>query len=98
LTRGNLAVKARIQQEFKQVDYMGIMTDMWTSKSKDWYISITHHNLQCHHFPRSHTALNIATMLRKLVEEDWGVDLHMQVPAFTTDNAKNVVNAVSENL
>ena len=32
------------------------------------------------------------------MEEDWGVDLHMQVPAFTTDNAKNVVNAVSENL
>ena len=32
------------------------------------------------------------------MEEDWGVDLHMQFPAFTTDNAKNVVNAVSENL
>ena len=57
-----------------------------------------HHNLQSSHFPGTHTALNIATMLRKSVEEDWGVDLHMQVPAFTTDNAKNVVNAVSENL
>ena len=32
------------------------------------------------------------------MEEDWGVDLHMQVPAFTTDNAKNMVNAISENL
>jgi len=37
-------------------------------------------------------------MLQKLVEEEWGVDLHMLVPAFPTDNAKNVVNAVSENL
>ena len=104
-----LAVKARVQQELKQVDYMGMTTDMWTSRSKDGYISITahyispqfvmkHHNLQSSHFPGTHTALNIATMLRKSVEEDWGVDLHMQVPAFTTDNAKNVVNAVSENL
>ena len=77
-------------------------------QNKDGYISITahyislqfvvkHHNLQSPHFPGSHTALNIVTMLRKLVDEDWGVDLHMQVPTFTTDNAKNVVNAV-ENL
>ena len=61
------------------------------------YIS-QHYNLQSCHFPGSHTALNIATMLQKLVEEECGVDLHMQVPAFPTDNAKNVVNAVSENL
>lgn len=88
-----------VQQELKKVDYMGMTTDV------DGYISITahyispqmkHHNLQSSDFPGTHTALNIATMLRKLVEEDWGVDLHMQVPAFTTDNA--TVNAVSENL
>ena len=88
---------------------MGMTTDMWTSRSKDGNISITahyispqfvmkHHNLQSCHFPGSHTALNIAMMLQKLVKEDRGVGLHMQVPAFTTDNAKNVVNAVSENL
>ena len=83
-----------VQQELKQVDYMGMTTDMWTSRSKDGYISITahyispqmmHHNLQSSHFPGTHSALNIATMLRMLVEEDWGVDLHMQVPAFTTE-------------
>ena len=88
---------------------MGMMTDMWTSRSKDGYISITahyispqfvmkHHNLHSCHFPGSHTALNIAMMLQKLVEEEWGVDVRIQVPAFTTDNAKNVVNDVSENL
>ena len=89
-----------MQQEFKQVDYMGMTTDMWTLRSIDGYISIIthyispqfvmkHHNLQSCHFPGSHTALNIATMLQKLMEEEWGVDLHMQVPAFTTtDNAK----------
>ena len=92
-----------VQQDLKQVDYMGMTTDMWTSRSKDGYISVTAHHISPqfvmkHHFPGSHTALNIATMLWKSVEEDWGVDLHMQVPAFTTDNAKNVVNAISENL
>ena len=104
------SVKARVQQELKHVDYMGMTIDLWTSRSKtDGYISIIahyispqfvmkHHNLQSSHFPGSHTALNIATMLWKLVDEDWGVDLHMQVPTFTTDNAKNVVIAVSENL
>ena len=35
------AVKAHVQQELKQVDYMGMTTDMWTSRSKDDYISIT---------------------------------------------------------
>ena len=109
IDRRYLAVKANVQQELKQVDYMGMTTDMWTSRSKDGYISITvhyispqfvmkHHNLQSCPFPGSHTALNIATMLKKLVEEDWGIDLQMQVPAFTTDNAQNVVNAISENL
>jgi len=78
-----LAVKACVQQEIKQVDYMGMTTDMWTLRSKDGYISVTahyispqfvmrHHNLQSCHFPGSHTSLNIATMLQKLMEEDWG--------------------------
>ena len=102
------AVKARVQQELKQVDYMGMTTDMWTSRAKDGYISLTahyispqfvmrHRNLQSCHFPGSHTATNIAAMLQNLVE-DWGIDLFSQVPAFTSDNARNVVNAISENL
>ena len=101
-------VKACVQQELKHVEFMGMTTDMWTSRSKDGYISLTahyispqfvmqHRNLQSCHFPGSHTALNIAAMLRSLAR-DWGIDLKAQVPAFTTDNAKNVVNAVSENL
>ena len=90
-----LAVKVRVQQELKQVDYMGMTTDMWILRSKDGYTSITahhislqflmkHHNLQSCHFPGSHTALNIAMMLQKLMEEDWGVDVRMVATLLST--------------
>ena len=105
----HVAVKTCVKQELKQVEYMGLMTDMLTSRYKDGYISLSTHsispqfvmqhcNLHRCHFPSNHTALNIVTKLWEMVENGWRVDLEAQVPAFTTDNAKNVVNAVSENL
>ena len=54
-----------------------------------------HRNLQSCHFPGSHTAINLAAMLEKLVNNR-GINLSSQVLAFTTDNARNVVNAISE--
>ena len=82
-----LGVKARVQQELKQVDYMGMTTDMWTLRSKYGYISITAHYISPQFVMKHHN-----------LQSCHPVDLHMQVPAFTTDNAKNVVNAISENL
>ena len=36
-------VKACVQQELKQVEFMGMTTDMWISRAKDGYISLTAH-------------------------------------------------------
>ena len=41
IDRWYLAVKTRVKQELKQVEYVGLTTDMWTSRSKDRYISLT---------------------------------------------------------
>ena len=87
---------------------MGTATNMGTSRANDGYLSITahyispqfvtfHRNLQCCPFPSSHNAVNIATMLQKVTGE-WGINLALQIPAFTCDNVKNVMNAVNENL
>lgn len=78
-------VKACVQEELKHVEFMGMTTDMWTSRNKDGYISLTahyissqfvmqHRNLQSCHFPGSHTAFNIAAMLQSLAR-DWGIGL-----------------------
>ena len=60
-------VKNIVQQELKEVDYLGLTTDMWTLRANDGYISLTahyisdyfelkHHNLQSFPFPSSHSA------------------------------------------
>ena len=81
---------------------------MWTSRANDGYISLTvhyispsfemkHHNLQGFSFPGSHSAVNIAKSLEQLAT-NWKIDLDTQVTAFNTDNARNVTNAITENL
>ena len=81
---------------------------MWTSRANDGYISFTvhyispsfemkHHNLQGFSFPGSHSAVNIAKSLEQLAT-NWKIDLDTQVTAFNTDNARNVTNAITENL
>ena len=100
--------KSLVQQELKEVQYLGLTTDMWTSRANDGYISLTahyitpsfemkHRNLQSFSFPGSHSAVNIAKLLEQLAA-DWKIDLYTQVTAFTTDNAKNITNAITENL
>ena len=108
LDKKYLTVKSIIQQELKKVDHLGLTTDMWRSRANDGYISLTahyitdcfemkHRNLQSFSFPGSHSAINIAKLLEQL-GTNWKIDLHVQVTAFTTDNAKNVVYAITENL
>ena len=81
---------------------------MWTLRANNGYISLTAHyitdyfelkhcNLQSFPFPGSHSAVNIAKLLEQL-GTNWKIDLNAQVTTFTTDNAKNVVNAITENL
>ena len=79
---------------------LGMTTDMWTSQSNDGFISLTTHFiddefLMCHrnfvacNFPRRHTAVNIAEILKECTEE-WKIDIQKKVVAVTTDNTQNV--------
>ena len=48
-------------------------------------------------FPGNHTAINIAKLLGKMTDK-WCIDTSSQVIAVTTDNAKNIINAITEEL
>ena len=54
-----------------------------------------HINLQSCLFPGNHTAINIAELLGKMTDK-WCIDINPQVIAVTTDNAKNITNAITE--
>ena len=105
LDKKYFTMKSIVQQELKEVQYLGLTTDMWTSRANDGYIAhyitpsfkMKHRNLQSFSFPGSHSAVNIAKLLKELVA-NWKIDLYTQVTTFTTDNAKNIINAIIENL
>ena len=103
-----IALRNTVEQELKDVQYLGLTTDMWTSRANDGYISLTahyitptfqmvHRNLQSCPFPGNHTAINIAELLGKMAD-NWCIDISSQVIAVTTDNAKNITNAITEEL
>ena len=48
-------------------------------------------------FPGSHSAVNIAELLEQL-KTNQKIALNIQITAFTTNNTKNVANAITENL
>ena len=96
--------KQIVCQEMDGVSYLGMTTDMWTSRSGDGYISMTvhfidnqfvihHRNLVTRNFPGRHTAINIADILKECTKE-WNIGIEKEVVAVTTDNAQNVRNAV----
>ena len=58
---------------------------------------MVHRNLQSCPFPGNHTAINIAELLGKMTDK-WCIDISSQVIAVTTDNAKNITNALTEEL
>ena len=55
---------------------------------------MVHRNLQSCPFPGNHTATNIAKLLGKMTDK-W---ISPQVIAVKTDNAKNITNAITEEL
>ena len=55
-----------------------------------------HRNLQSF-FPGSHSAVNIAKLLEQL-KTNQKIALNIQITAFTTNNTKYVINAITEDL
>ena len=103
-----VTLRNTVEQELKDDQHLGLTTDMWTSRTNGGYISLMahyitptfqmmHRNLQSCPFPGKHTAINIAELLGRITDK-WCIDKGSKVIAVTTDNAKNITNAIMEEL
>ena len=83
-------------------DFVSLTTDIWTSRAKDGYISLTGHFIDSdwerkavvfgvREFNDRHTASNIADALKEMVDE-W--DIEYKILACTRDNGANIVAAL----
>ena len=97
---------ASIREELSATEYISLTADFWTSAAMESYLGVTCHFvtpswelknyvLQTRSVPESHTAVNVASNLQAVVME-W--DLSTKLQGISTDNGRNIVNAVKENL
>ncbi|KOB74120.1 Uncharacterized protein OBRU01_02555 [Operophtera brumata] len=102
------AMYERVQTNaIKNITSLSLTTDLWTSASQESYIAVMAHYideeyrcrkilLECAPLPGSHTATNIAAEISRLMN-----DLSLekkQILIITTDNARNMENAVKIHL
>ncbi|XP_048010537.1 zinc finger BED domain-containing protein 4-like [Megalobrama amblycephala] len=94
--------KEKAREQLQKVAAVSFTSDMWTSLHMDAYLAITCHfidendklctiSLGVEHFPKSHTAENLATGHIKLMEE-WGIK--EKVKCLVTDAAANMIACV----
>ncbi|CAG9129863.1 unnamed protein product [Plutella xylostella] len=98
-------VREQVQSQInRDVQTICLTTDLWTSRITESYIAVTGHYLTedlqlktvllgCCHFSGNHTAANIGSELRALVDI-WG--LTGKVNFVVSDNAANVVKGVKD--
>lgn len=99
-------VSKEITQDINGATSMSVTTDLWTSAANDAFISASLHYIDkdfelktfclgSSHFPEEHTGRLIAAKLLDMVEV-WGIKPTPTMKIFCiTDNAKNIVNAIS---
>lgn len=96
-------IKGKVKCNLEEAMSVSCTTDCWTSRSLESYITITAHiidtqwklktfTLTTHEFEERHTAGNIAEHLGNSFVY-WGIE--NKINAVVTDNALNIVNAVS---
>lgn len=94
--------KQQLQQAIQDVIAVTLTTDLWTSRNTEAYITVTCHFVNKDYKLNSkvlttsqmngpHTADNIATSLKQIIEE-W--NLQNKVMAIVTDNAANMKAAI----
>lgn len=96
-------VRAELKEKIKTVPAVCLTTDCWTSHTTTSYMSVTCHYiheyklhsnlLDCFVVTEQHTADNLAQELSSVADE-WGIN--GKIAACVTDNASNIVKAVSE--
>ena len=98
--------RVKTENVLSSVQYCSVTTDIRTAQhSTRSYISLTVHCvtsswelasycLSTKELPGEHTATNISTAIQEMLN-DWNIDTE-KVVAVVTDNARNMVNAISE--
>lgn len=99
------AVRVQLIDILKEVKYLAVTTDIWTSDNNRAYISVTshfaHNNqltnavLATKEIPETHTGINIAAALSDCFDE-W--DISQKIITIVSDNGANVKNAITEHL
>ncbi|KAJ7983682.1 hypothetical protein DPEC_G00374110 [Dallia pectoralis] len=94
--------KEAAREQLQEVAAVSLTSDMWTSLNMDAFLAVTCHFINdndklctillgVEHFPKSHTAENLATGHIKIMEE-WGIK--DKVKCLVTDAAANMIACV----
>src|SRR6266542_6850193 len=94
----------KLIQLLKTAQSISLTTDLWTSRSKHGYLGLTaiwiNQNfeimnvlLEITYFPTPHTAIEIASTIKKIMQK-WKIE--DRVITITTDNDANIVSAIHE--
>lgn len=95
-----------VEQELKAAHSVALTTDSWTSRATESFLTVTAHFistewgmrtvvLQTRPLHEQHTSTHLAEKLTEVVSE-WNLKKNGMPLAVTTDNARNIVNAVGE--
>jgi len=88
--------------------WLTLTTDMWTSRARDGYFSLTVHyiteefkmhssQLQCQHLPGVHDHIHISEAITSALSE-WYIQLDKGVVVFVTDNGSNIKKSLKDDL
>ena len=94
--------KKKLQDQLQESDWVGITTDLWSSRTNSAFMTITVHFLSkewtletkvlaCERFSERHTGENLKERLEATLDS---YNVKNKVVAVTTDNAMNIKNAV----
>ena len=98
--------RLKTENVLSSVQYCSVTTDIWTAQhSTRSYISLTVHCvtsswelasycLSTKELPGEHAATNISTAIQEMLN-DWNIDTE-KIVAVVTDNARNMLNTISE--
>lgn len=98
------SVQCKVRECLETIEHVSITTDMWSTNACEDFMSLTTHFVDANYEHKSlcldvipfslptHTAQSIATVLNESLQL-WGI--HDKIHAVVTDNAANMVGAIS---
>ena len=97
-------MRQTVHEKLSATEYCSLTTDLWTSRQTMGYMTVTCHFiseewgfesfvLETAHIDVEHTAVNLSSELRRITDK-WNIS--NKIHCITTDNAKNIRNAVTQ--